>query len=173
MQKMPSMQFFNSIPDQYVRTLNVLAAAFIMGIVFFVTALYILYTSNTPPASAPDASAFTMLSAVNAVIAFTFIIISTIIPRRYLETTSSVVKDALTAETALVRIRSSFIQRVALLEAFSLFGLCLCALAVLNGSLYFSKVYALNAIPALFMILNIVYIFPTKNRITAWYDMIS
>jgi hypothetical protein len=173
MQKMPSMQFFNTITEQEVTILRVLTLAFIMGVVFFSGILVFIYSSNTPPQSAPDSSDLFVPSVINAVLTFTFAILSIIVPRRYLEKTSLIVKDALSMQSAFLRIRSSLIYRVALLEVPALFGLCVCTVAVMNGVFYFSEIYALNAVPALFMILNLVYLFPTKNRISSWYEMIS
>ena len=68
------------------------------------------------------------------------------------------------AKRAVVTLRMALVLRLALLEAVALFGIVVCYLAVLTGTLHESPLYWLNGLPAVLLALHTLLSFPTRDR---------
>jgi hypothetical protein len=172
MQKMSSFEFQAKLTDQIVNTFRVLNIAFITGVIFFAGMILFLWSSQNIAVQSGDSS-MKVLSVITAAIFAVCVSLSFRIPARTLETVSSEINGDLAFEIAIAKIRTCMIMRIAFLEAPALFGLAIMIIAINNGTLAAQPIYALNMIPAAVMIITLVMLMPSKERIVSWYDMIS
>ncbi len=75
------------------------------------------------------------------------------------------------AEIFVARLRSAQIVRLALFQGVAFFGLVICQLSVMNGLMHASPVYWAAALPTLFVILLVALTFPTKEKLTADFEL--
>jgi hypothetical protein len=74
------------------------------------------------------------------------------------------------AVVTLGSLRSAIILRLALFEGAAFFGITVCILAMMNGVLDAEPVYWLNLGSLLVFTAFAVQTFPTKERLTSWFE---
>jgi hypothetical protein len=172
--KPASFEFSASITGEDLRTLRILHLAFVLGIVSFGAVLVILY--NVTPVEAADSgidfNLLTIITALTSLVAFPagFFIVGAALKN----VSKSIGQDAqLSPADAFIKIRAALILRIGLFEAPSLFGMVVCILSIFNFTLQKQPYIALNAVPALLMVVLILKNLPTRESLTRLYDEIQ
>ena len=158
------------------KALQLLQAAMALGVLLFGTVTGILYASGAGGAEArADASVETVLSVADAVMAvFLWIGAIALFPACCRSPAAAPsAKHALsstagggTPGAALAgRLRGAWILRLALLEGSALFGIVVCLIGALDGTLREQPVFWLNAIPAILFLVFAAATFPTRDRL--------
>ncbi|HNX57795.1 MAG TPA: hypothetical protein PKK43_01755 [Spirochaetota bacterium] len=172
MLKPSAFEFLNAIDEKMLMQLRILVLSFVIGIVGFAGVIYYIFLMNSiPPELSPETD-FRLLTAITAGISAVFIPLSIFVPGRFLSAKLRVSGESLTTNDAFARIRTSCIIRAALLELPSLFGLCVITIAVMRGYMQTHPFYWINIVPALIMILSLLFQIPTREKIRFWYELI-
>lgn len=173
MLKTSAIEFSNAIDGKLLMQFRILMLSFVICIAGFAGVLYIIFSMNYLPPELSEGTDFEVLTAITAGVSAVFIPLSIFVPGRFLSSTSRVSGESLTTVTAFTRIRTSCILRAALLELPALFGLCVITIAVMRGYMQTHPVYWINIVPALVMIVSLLYQIPTREKIRLWYEQIS
>ncbi len=171
-------EFESGLTPVKLLPLQVIQAALGMGTLLFSAILFIVGIGNTPPAPEnTDFQVMQILSILHGVLAGTIATTSGWIYQmqfssRRLELAASrpaampggkTSDDAV--DQALGLIRTAWIIRLAMLEGAAMFGLTVCLLGVMNGTMAHAPEYALNAMTPLLFLFMIAATFPTHDRV--------
>ena len=108
------------------------------------------------------------LTTIQLALATVLLLLAPVISKRLL----AVVADGepLSPEGYFRAIRKATIVRLALMEGGALYGLVVCTLAVMNGTMHEYPVFWINLAGAVAMLLSISWNFPTRERVIKVYE---
>lgn len=166
-----------------LRALQVLHFAFAAGVVLFAAVVVgFFFMGDAPQQGQEDGMPLDMLSLVHAALAFGVWTIGPLLFNNRLlrgklptgETTYPVMQGQNLDDPAvrcLLVIYGASILRIAMFEAPALFGLVICLLGVMSGTIHGQPLYWLNAISAAVLIVFVAVTFPTREQMMDTFRM--
>jgi len=163
----------HALTDENLRTTIIIRIALMLGIVFFYSAVLLIYALPLHRrAGMLDQETLTLLSMVHVVFAagavfVAFFLSQRILRKDLLEKACSGKTPEDAAQVLLSLHRASTIVMMAPLEGGAFFGGVICMLAVTNGILAEYPLYWLNALSGIVVVMVGMITFPTRERILA------
>lgn len=160
--------FRAALGDADLKALQAIQAALMTGVLLFglVVVLLAIRPQSIGAALPTPAATLTLLSLVHGVMALGAWAAAFLLHGALLRSASAGAGAPAGAES-LAALRKATLVRLALLEGPALFGLVICLLAALGGTLRETPVYWLNAASALAFLAFAALSFPTRERVEA------
>lgn len=173
--------FQSSLTPLALRTFQIIHGAIGLGVVMFLGVVLFVYSSQPANLGAnitkDDYDLIKILTLAHIMVAAGVYTVARVVFNLLLSSTalqggvSKEMKDAQgriisnPSEKILAMIRSALIIRLAMIEAPALFGLVICLIATLNGTVFETPSIWLNASTSLILIGFVILTFPNKERL--------
>jgi len=155
---------YPSPSEQDVRSIQIVCAALASGVILFVFVVLAAYFVIPAGELPRDVQFYWLLTSVQLVMSGSLLVLSSAVFNRLLDR----IRDA--PDQAFSLLRSALIVRLAMLEAGALYGIVVCLLAVLDGTMKEHPVFWINLAGAVGMLLFLSWSFPTKERQSEWIE---
>lgn len=174
-------EFQSALTPQNIRVFQIIQIAIGLGVVMFMGVVLFVYSSQTgsmnPAIMKDDYDLIKVLTLAHIMIAAGVYTIARVVfnlllgPSALQSGVTKAMKDAQgriiesPAEKILIMIRSAIIVRLAMIEAPALFGLIICLIATLNGTIRETPLIWMNMITAWILIGFVILTLPGKGRL--------
>jgi hypothetical protein len=168
--------FENALTPQAVMVTRIIQFALTNSVLIFMAMVLFLYYQNfdAPSKSAGDETML-ILTIVHLALFAALAMVSTILrgrlfsPQALGESDSTAQSNELAARFVLQQ-RTAIIAGLAPLEGAGFFGLAVCAIGAVNGTLQAVPYYWVNLVSAVALLVFGVVTFPTKENLTDWFE---
>ncbi len=156
----------HALGDAELKALQAIQAALVTGVLLFGLVVVVLAIRPQSIGAAPPtpAATLTLLSLVHGVMALGAWAAAFLLHGALLRSAGAGA-GAPDGALSLAALRKATLVRLALLEGPALFGLVVCLLAALGGTLREAPIYGLNAVSALAFLAFAALSFPTRERV--------
>ena len=153
------------LSDTGLHTLQIFTIAMMTAVAGFAGTVAFMWGAAGPPTAArEDATLLDFLSLLHLVTAvICYWLASALFTRRL--TMQQEEEEAGDPTAQFRRLRAALVVRLALMEAPAYFGLAICLIAGVRGSLQHNPVYWLNLLSTLVFVLFAVQAFPSRRRV--------
>lgn len=168
--KPSSAEFNDVLTDANVRQVQIIQAALGFGIVMFATVVVVLFYMNPAATDETDSGFMWTLTLMQFAIGFPMFGMSFALYRRKLSrAVLGTDKRIRSPEDIFHALRQALIFRLAFMEGAALYGLVVCMVGAINGTIHVYPVFWINLVGALGMLLFLSWSFPTKERLLEFY----
>ena len=169
-------EFEQSLTPEALRATQIVQIGILVGPIIFaaiVLAIYSIHSSDV--AAQTDLDLFELLTGLTvcfglfAFVIGNFLFRRTFSPEAIFEGLSSDTRSRIADRCVSIQ-RTAILVRLALLEGASFFGLVICLKGAVSGVLASAPKFWLNLAPLAAMVLFGLVTFPTKAKLTSWFE---
>lgn len=168
--------FENALTPNSLQVTRLIQLALMTGVSIFALCVVVIYRMNPDlRADAHDADTLSTLTILHLALLFGALGASRFLPMRIfspqaLSAQSSKLDSQALAALCVTQQRTAIIVRLAVLEGAAFFGLAVCAIGVMNGTVHGSPHYWINLLSAVLFLFYGVTTFPTRDRLVSWFE---
>jgi hypothetical protein len=168
--------FESALTPNSLQVTRLIQLALMAGVLIYALCVVLIYLLNPDlRASAYEVDTVSTLTILHLAFLFGALGASQLLSMRIfspkaLSTRSSEVDSEVLAAMCVTQQRTAIIVRLAALEGAALFGLAVCTIGVINGTLRALPYYWINMLSAVVLLLYGVATFPTKDRLVSWFE---
>jgi len=168
--------FENALTPNSLQVTRIIQLALMAGVSIYALCIVLIYLLNLDMhANVYEADTVSTLTIIH--LAFLFgalgagqFLSMRIFSPRALSAPSSNVDSQVLAAMCVTQQRTAIIVRLATLESAAFFGLAVCTIGVMNGTLQALPYYWINLLSTFVLLLYGVATFPTRDRLVGWFE---
>jgi F0F1-type ATP synthase membrane subunit c/vacuolar-type H+-ATPase subunit K len=170
------MSFESALTPESLQVTRLIQLALVIGVLIYALCVGLIYLQNLDLRANPyEVDTVSTLTILHLAFLFGALGASRFLSMRIfspgaLSRRSSEVDPGVLAAMCVTQQRNAIIVRLAALEGAALFGLAVCTIAVMNGTLQASPHYWINMASTVVLLLYGVGTFPTKERLVSWFE---